>query len=1128
MKKIIKRIVIFVILIVCICVVKEVYANNSEKVVVKNWTSLKNIIENNELSDIEIQLSNEESNTWIADSKITVKNQKKITLTANSSITIKRDNNFLDCMIENNGNLSMMTSSNDINIILDGNKENVQTADSLITTIGGTLNINNVTLQNNNKNGDGGAIYASDTQIDMNNITLSENTADFGGAIYISTDTSSTKLNNVKILNNKALKGSGGGIYSYGNLIISGQETLISNNTANTYGGGAIIKNVGTLNAGQITNNQALLNSGGGIRVDGTLTMNGGTVKDNTAKITGGGIDWSNSDAKFIFNSGMIEKNIANGGKDAGYNTYQYNWKEEENLNLKEIDTKFIRKYLKGSGKDIDIKDTGCGLQGVTASDKYIIMALVYSDNSLNTNMVIIDKKTKDVLNVDNNYCFGHANGMTYNPLNDRFYVAYYDANDNKNYIANFKISASHKIVELVKIPTSKYYGKIAYNADKNCFICGRNKTICIMDEHWNEVKSFDVYITIAIQDITYYKDYIYVSAWESGSSKYHKVYNEKEKNSNLVYVYNLNGELKETLYLPNTKINSELEDVYIEKNGEMVLAFNGPSLYKSNYLMEKIKPEVTIDYSTEKITNQDVIVTISANEEVEPIEGWQLSSNKTTLSKTYQNNTLETVKVSDLAGNVTEAIIKIENIDKQKPVLNIEYNTTKATNTDVVVTVSSNEELQTIDGWNLSNDKKLLTKIYAENKTENIDITDLAGNVSTMTIDVKNIDKEKPIIEIKYSTKEKTLNDVTVTIESNEELNEIEGWVLSDNRKVLTKTYTQNNEEKITIYDIAGNSIEKNIIVDNIDIKKPEYQVEYSTTLNTNEDVIVTITSDEEMQSIEGWTLSDNKKVLTKKYTKNTEEEVIIKDIIGNTIGKTIITINNIDKTIPQIKKNYNIKELTNQDVIATITANEPIKEIEGWTLSEDKRELTKLFTQNVKEKITISDLAGNVITDTIEIRNIDKTAPKIDVVYSTTLETNNDVIVTIKSDKTIKNISGWTLSSDRKQLTKTFKENGEEDITITDDAENNVTTKVKVSNIIKNKISITQIETKQVNVKTNAANDENKQVNVKTNASNDENKQEKLILPYTGEKSILIFLGLFIIISTAMYIKIKKYKGI
>ena len=47
--------------------------------------------------------------------------------------------------------------------------------------------------------------------------------------------------------------------------------------------------------------------------------------------------------------------------------------------------------------------------------------------------MVIIDKQTKEVLNVDNNYCFGHANGMTYNPLNDRFYVTYYDANDNKN-----------------------------------------------------------------------------------------------------------------------------------------------------------------------------------------------------------------------------------------------------------------------------------------------------------------------------------------------------------------------------------------------------------------------------------------------------------------------------------------------------------------------------------------------------------------------------------------------------------------------------------------------------------------------------------------------------------------------
>ena len=515
---------------------------------------------------------------------------------------------------------------------------------------------------------------------------------------------------------------------------------------------------------------------------------------------------------------------------------------------------------------------------------------------------------------------------------------------------------------------------------------------------------------------------------------------------------------------------------------------------------------ELNTSYSTIQTTDQDVTVTITSNEEMWNIEDWTLSEDKKVLTRTYTENTEEELKVYDYGGNEKTVEIKIDNIDKEKPVLDVNYSTTKTTNQNVIVTINANEELKNVSGWTLSEDKKTLTKTYTENKSENIEITDLAGNTSTAVIDIKNIDKEKPVVDVKYSTTEKTLEDVIVTIEANEELQEVEGWQLSDDKKILTKTYTKNGEENITIYDLAGNSIVESTKVENIDKEKPQYEVKYSTTLSTNEDVTVTITANEEIQSVEGWTLSEDKKVLTKTYTENTEEEVIIKDLVGNSASKTIIKINNIDKIKPEINISYSITELTNQDIIVTIIANEEIKEIEGWNLSTDKKELKKKFTSNTEENITIFDLARNTISDTIKISNIDKVAPKIEAKYSTTSATNKDVIVTITSDKIIRSIDGWTLSSDKKQLTKTFTENGEEEITITDEAGNSVTTNIKVSNI--DKTEVNQVDTKAT--------------------SNNDTTTAKMILPNTGEKSILIFIVIFMILSTIMYIKLKKYKDV
>ena len=164
-----------------------------------------------------------------------------------------------------------------------------------------------------------------------------------------------------------------------------------------------------------------------------------------------------------------------------------------------------------------------------------------------------------------------------------------------------------------------------------------------------------------------------------------------------------------------------------------------------------------------------------------------------------------------------------------------------------------------------------------------------------------------------------------------------------------------------------------------NFDNTAPNVDIEYNTKLPAKS-VLVTITSNEEIQEIEGWKLSEDKKVLTKEYSENTTETITVKDLVGNETQATI-EINNIDKTGPNVNVGYSTKNPTRENVTVTITANEEIQAVQGWTLSSDKKTLTKEYTENTTETITIKDLAGNETQVNIEISNIDKNLPEITI---------------------------------------------------------------------------------------------------------------------------------------------------
>ena len=171
--------------------------------------------------------------------------------------------------------------------------------------------INNLKINKCKSDYKGGAIYFNYSTGKVNNSEFSYDISAFGGAIYC-TDTCNVLLYNTKILNNSTEGGSGGGIYAYGELTIDGEKSNISNNVAETYGGGIMIKTKAKINNCIICNNKASKNSGGGINVDGELTLNNAKIYKNWCNQRGGGIRHEDPNSKHIYHKDKIKNIVYN------------------------------------------------------------------------------------------------------------------------------------------------------------------------------------------------------------------------------------------------------------------------------------------------------------------------------------------------------------------------------------------------------------------------------------------------------------------------------------------------------------------------------------------------------------------------------------------------------------------------------------------------------------------------------------------------------------------------------------------------------------------------------------------------------------------------------------------------
>lgn len=148
---------------------------------------------------------------------------------------------------------------------------------------------------------------------------------------------------------------------------------------------------------------------------------------------------------------------------------------------------------------------------------------------------------------------------------------------------------------------------------------------------------------------------------------------------------------------------------------------------------------------------------------------------------------------------------------------------------------------------------------------------------------------------EIIINNKNKYTNqDVNVIINFNNEINEVPGFILSNNRKTLFKIVKENGKNTFIVVDNFGNKETVSFLIDNIDKQIPEILgIENGKTYNKS--VELNYKDNIGIQKIQVFKILDNAEILIEnnpyKIKNNGTYKIVVTDLAGN-INEKIIKI--------------------------------------------------------------------------------------------------------------------------------------------------------------------------------------------------------------------------------------------
>jgi tetratricopeptide (TPR) repeat protein len=203
--------------------------------------------------------------------------------------------------------------------------------------------------------------------------------------------------------------------------------------------------------------------------------------------------------------------------------------------------------------------------------------------------------------------------------------------------------------------------------------------------------------------------------------------------------------------------------------------------------------------------------------------------------------------------------------IDKTAPVITVNPYTAAQTTSSIIVTATTNEG--TLNST---------SHTFTENRTFDFVATDDAGNVTTQSVTITNIDKTAPIVT---GVQNNGYYNINKTITFNEGAATLDG-----NTFISGSTVSEEKNHTLIVTDLAGNSTK---VIFSIDKTAPVITIiPYTTTPNASS-VTVTATTNE-------GTLNTT----THTFTENGSFNFVATDAAGNVTTKTV-TISNIAKYV-------------------------------------------------------------------------------------------------------------------------------------------------------------------------------------------------------------------------------------
>ena len=250
-----------------------------------------------------------------------------------------------------------------------------------------------------------------------------------------------------------------------------------------------------------------------------------------------------------------------------------------------------------------------------------------------------------------------------------------------------------------------------------------------------------------------------------------------------------------------------------------------------------------TIDKSAPKIssiskdvsgwTGKSVTISVNASDSQSGLAGEAYSydggTNFTSSSSyTVSKNCDVSVVVRDAAGNTSSSSVNISNIDLKAPsVTSVLPSTTAWTNKPISITVSAKDsgsgladKAYSFDGKSFTSNSSLQV---SQNGTYNVTVSDAVGNLSSASVEVKNIDTNAPVIRsVDKSTEEWTPKELTISVNATDDESGLNTMAYSfDGGNRFSSTpyavVKANGTYTVCVKDKAGNISSEQIVIANI-----------------------------------------------------------------------------------------------------------------------------------------------------------------------------------------------------------------------------------------------------------------------------------------------------------------------